>query len=122
MKNYIIIVALSNIPIIDKSEHELQKEMKASKLFSKHLLDLYLNKCIQLSTDSFFIKTADSKEQLKYHIEDLYADLFMENIDFLLPNNISQFFITELKDFTFSTYKEKTLALNHLINKKDLLL
>lgn len=122
MKNYIIIVAFSNISMRGKSEHELQKEIKAGKLFSKHLLDLYLNKCIQLSTNSFFINTTDSKEQLKYHIEDLYADLFLENIDILLPNNISQFFITELKDFTFITYKEKTLALNHLINKKNLLL
>lgn len=122
MKNYIVIIAFSNIPMTEKSEQELQKEMSSIKLFSKHLSILYLNKCIQLSTDSFFINTTDSKEQLKYHIEDLYADLFMKNIDFLLPNNISQFFITELKDFTFSTYKEKTLALNHLINKKDLLL
>ena len=118
MKMYLVIVALdkdwfSREPSFSKSKTYL----KASHKYARHILRFFANKSVQLSINSFFVSSKEGKEQLEYLFREIHGELFYDNFEYLLPNDMPRFFITEINQLTYNANKELMLSLEYLIKQ-----
>ena len=117
--NYLVIVAFEeHLMENEPSSYESERYMKASFVFAEKVKAFFLNKCIQLSVNSFFINSQLCKVNIENAINEIHGELFYDNLEYNLPNNLPSFFITEVNELTFSTNKNQKLAIDYLLHLK----